>query len=66
MRRGPTPEALARMLVRTFRMSEADLEALDRVSLDEFISSHTRHPGACFLIAFLASIRSSRMAGSSS
>jgi prolycopene isomerase len=47
---------LARMVFQLFTLTEWELRRWDRRTLDEFILSHTEHPGAYFLFAFLASI----------
>jgi prolycopene isomerase len=47
---------LARMLFQLFTLTELELRRWDRRTLDEFICSHTEHPGAYFLFSFLASI----------
>jgi prolycopene isomerase len=47
---------LARMLFQLFTLTEWELRRWDRKTLDEFIVSHTQHPGAYFLFSFLASI----------
>lgn len=47
---------LARMLFQMFTLTEWELQRWDRVTLDDFIRSHTEHPGAYFLFSFLASI----------
>jgi prolycopene isomerase len=47
---------LARMLFQVFTLTEHELVAWDRRTLDEFIRRHTQHPGAYFLFSFLASI----------
>jgi prolycopene isomerase len=47
---------LARMVFQLFTLTEWELRRWDRRTLDEFISSHTQHPGAYFLFSFLASI----------
>lgn len=54
----PTRERvrLARMLLQLFTLTEWELRAWDRRTLDEFIRQHTEHPGAYFLFGFLASI----------
>ena len=48
--------ALVRMLVRMFTLTEPELRAWDRRTLDEFLRRYTSHPGAYFLFSFLASI----------
>ena len=54
----PTREraALVRMMFEVFTLTEWELRAWDRRTLDTFIRQHTEHPGAYFLFAFLASI----------
>ncbi|HEY5948550.1 MAG TPA: NAD(P)/FAD-dependent oxidoreductase [Kofleriaceae bacterium] len=47
---------LARMLFQMFTLTELELRRWDRRTLDEFVCSHTQHPGAYFLFSFLASI----------
>lgn len=47
---------LARMMFAVFTLTEWELRAWDRRTLDTFIRDHTEHPGAYFLFAFLASI----------
>jgi prolycopene isomerase len=47
---------LARMVFQVFTLTEWELRHWDRRTLDEFICSHTQHPGAYFLFSFLASI----------
>jgi prolycopene isomerase len=47
---------LARMLFQVFTLTEWELRRWDRRTLDEFVRSHTEHPGAYFLFSFLASI----------
>ncbi len=47
---------LARLLAQVFTLTEWELAAWDRRTLDEFIRGHTSHPGAYFLLSFLASI----------
>lgn len=47
---------LARMLAQVFTLTEWELRRWDRRTLDEFVRSHTEHPGAYFLFSFLASI----------
>jgi prolycopene isomerase len=47
---------LARMMFQVFTLTEWELRRWDRRTLDEFICSHTHHPGAYFLFSFLASI----------
>ncbi len=54
----PPREALrlARMFFQIFTLTELELRAWDRRTLDAFVRSHTEHPGAYFLVSFLASI----------
>jgi len=47
---------LARMMFQVFTLTEFELRALDRKTLDEFVRESTEHPGAYFLFSFLASI----------
>ncbi|HEU0032571.1 MAG TPA: NAD(P)/FAD-dependent oxidoreductase [Kofleriaceae bacterium] len=47
---------LARMVFQLFTLTEWELRRWDRRTLDEFVRSHTEHPGAYFLFSFLASI----------
>jgi prolycopene isomerase len=47
---------LARMFFQIFTLTEPELRAWDRRTLDDFVRQHTEHPGAYFLISFLASI----------
>lgn len=47
---------LARMVFQMFTLTEWELRRWDRRTLDEFVCSHTQHPGAYFLFSFLASI----------
>lgn len=47
---------LARMMFQVFTLTELELRAWDRRTLDEFVRRHTEHPGAYFLFSFLASI----------
>jgi len=47
---------LARMLFQLFTLTEWELRRWDRRTLDEFVRSHTEHPGVYFLFSFLASI----------
>ena len=47
---------LTRMVFQLFTLTEWELRRWDRRTLDEFIRSHTEHPGAYFLFSFLASI----------
>lgn len=47
---------LARMMFQLFTLTEIELRVWDRRTLDDFIRSHTEHPAAYFLFAFLASI----------
>ncbi|HTJ45194.1 MAG TPA: NAD(P)/FAD-dependent oxidoreductase [Kofleriaceae bacterium] len=47
---------LARMIFQMFTLTEWELRRWDRRTLDEFVRSHTEHPGAYFLFSFLASI----------
>jgi phytoene dehydrogenase-like protein len=47
---------LARMMFQVFTLTEWELRRWDRRTLDDFIRSHTDHPGAYFLFSFLASI----------
>jgi prolycopene isomerase len=47
---------LARMLFEVFTLTELELRRWDRRTLDEFVRAHTEHPGAHFLLSFLASI----------
>lgn len=48
--------SLGRLLFQVFTLTEHELEAWDRRTLDEFIREHTEHPGLYFLFSFLASI----------
>ncbi|MFW5924932.1 MAG: phytoene desaturase family protein [Myxococcota bacterium] len=48
--------ALARMMFQVFTLTEVELRAWDRRTLDAFIRQHTEHPAAYFLFSFLASI----------
>jgi prolycopene isomerase len=47
---------LVRLLEQVFTLTEWELRRWDRLTLDEFVRSHTEHPGAYFLFSFLASI----------
>jgi prolycopene isomerase len=47
---------LARMLFQIFTLTEPELRRWDRRTLDAFVRRHTEHPGAYFLVSFLASI----------
>jgi prolycopene isomerase len=47
---------LARLLLQVFTLTELELRRWDRRTLDAFIREHTEHPGAYFLLSFLASI----------
>lgn len=47
---------LARMMFQVFTLTEWELRRWDRRTLDDFVRSHTEHPGAYFLVSFLASI----------
>ena len=54
----PTRDAvrLGRMLFQVFTLTEPELRRWDRLTLADFILSHTEHAGAYFLFSFLASI----------
>jgi prolycopene isomerase len=47
---------VARMFVQMFTLTEWELRRWDRRTLDVFVRQHTEHPGAYFLVSFLASI----------
>ena len=47
---------LLRMMEQVFTLTEWELRAWDRRTLDDFVRQHTEHPGAYFLFSFLASI----------
>ncbi len=47
---------LARMMFQVFTLTEWELQRWDKRTLDEFVRQHTEHPGAYFLVSFLASI----------
>ena len=47
---------LARLVFHLFTLTELELRQWDRRTLDEFVRQYTVHPGAYFLISFLASI----------
>jgi prolycopene isomerase len=47
---------LARMMFQIFTLTEWELRRWDRRTLDDFVRTHTDHPGAYFLLSFLASI----------
>ena len=47
---------LARMMFQIFTLTEWELRRWDRRTLDDFVRAHTEHPGAYFLVSFLASI----------
>ena len=47
---------VARMFFQIFTLTEWELRRWDRRTLDEFVRQHTEHPGAYFLVSFLASI----------
>jgi len=47
---------LARLVFQLFTLTEPELRAWDRCTLDQFIRRHTEHPAAYFLFSFLASI----------
>jgi prolycopene isomerase len=54
----PPAEALrvARMFFHVFTLTELELRAWDRRTLDAFVRRYTEHPAAYFLVSFLASI----------
>ncbi len=47
---------IGRMFFQIFTLTEWELAAWDRRTLDDFVLQHTEHPGAYFLMSFLASI----------
>jgi hypothetical protein len=63
----PPAEALrvARMFFHVFTLTEPELRVWDRRTLDAFVRRYTEHPGAYFLVSFLASIffRAAAVAG---
>ena len=54
----PPAEALrvARIFFHVFTLTEPELRVWDRRTLDAFVRRYTEHPGAYFLVSFLASI----------
>jgi prolycopene isomerase len=47
---------VARMFFQVLTLTELELRRWDRRTLDAFVRQHTEHPGAYFLLSFLASI----------